>query len=45
MFGISAERISSFVLENGLINTSVQKAGIPGFPGCFFFNLEHTSMI
>ena len=29
------------MLENGLINTSVQKAGIPGFPGC----LEHTSMI
>ena len=29
------------MLENGYINTSVQKAGIPGFPGC----LEHTSMI
>ncbi|XP_072047083.1 uncharacterized protein [Amphiura filiformis] len=41
MFGILAERISSFVLENGFVNTSVQKAGIPGFPGC----LEHTSMI
>ena len=29
------------MFENGLINTSVQKAGIPGFPGC----LEHTSII
>ncbi len=41
MFGILAERLSSFVLENGLINTSVQKAGIPGSPGC----LEHASII
>ena len=41
MFGILAERMSSSVLEYGLINTSVQKAGIPGFPGC----LEHTSKI
>ena len=41
MFGILAERLSSFVLKNGSINTAVQKAGISGFPGC----LEHTSMI
>jgi hypothetical protein len=41
MFGILAERMSSFVLENGLINTYVQKAGIPGSPGC----LEHASII
>ena len=42
MFGISwAKRISSFVGGHGLVNTSVQKAGIPGFHGC----LEHTSMI
>ena len=41
MFGILTERMASFLLENGLVNTSVQKAGIPGFPGC----LEHSSMI
>ena len=41
MFGILAERLSSFVLKNGSINTAVQKAGISGFPRC----LEHTSMI
>ena len=41
MFGILAERLSSFVLENGLIDTSVQKAGIPGSPGCH----EYASMI
>ncbi|KAI8498014.1 hypothetical protein Bbelb_239580 [Branchiostoma belcheri] len=41
MFGVLAGRLASFVLENGLVNTSVQKAGVPGFPGC----LEHSSMI
>jgi len=41
MFGILAERMAAFLLDNGFINTSVQKAGIPGFPGC----LEHSSMI
>jgi hypothetical protein len=41
LFGVIAERMSCFLLANGFINTSVQKAGIPGFPGC----LEHTSMI
>lgn len=28
-------------MDNGFIDTSVQKAGIPGFPGC----LEHAQMI
>ena len=32
MFRILVEIISSFVLENGFVNTSVQKAEIPGFP-------------
>ena len=30
LFEILAEKLSTFVLENGLVNTSVQKAGIPG---------------
>ena len=40
-FGVIARRMTSFLLQNKYINTSVQKAGIPGFPGC----LEHTQMI
>ena len=36
-----AQRLSSYLEKNRLIDTSVQKAGIPGFSGC----LEHTSMI
>ena len=41
MFGILANRLAAFLLQNGYINTSVQKAGIPGFPGC----VEHCAMI
>ena len=40
-FGGIARRMTSFLLQNKYINTSVQKAGIPGFPGC----LEHAQMI
>ena len=40
-FAVLARRITSFALQNKYINTSVQKAGIPGFPGC----LEHATMI
>ena len=40
-FGVLARRMTSFLLLNKYINTSVQKAGIPGFPGC----LEHAQMI
>ena len=36
-----ARRLTSYLENNGLIDTTVQKAGIPGFSGC----LEHTSMI
>jgi hypothetical protein len=41
MFRTLVDIISSFVLENGFVNTSVQRAGIPGFPGW----PEPTSMI
>ena len=40
-FGVLAKRMTAFLLHNKYINTSVQKAGIPGFPGC----LEHAQMI
>ena len=33
--------MTTFLISNHYINTSVQKAGIPGFPGC----LEHSQMI
>ena len=40
-FGIIAKRTMRFLVSNGYINESVQKAGIPGVPGC----IEHTTMI
>ena len=40
-FWYLARRITTFLISNNYINTSVQKAGIPGFPGC----LEHSQMI
>ena len=40
-FSIIAQRLSSYLERNNLVDTEVQKAGIPGFSGC----LEHTSMI
>ena len=40
-FGVIARRMTSFFLQNKYINTSVKKAGIPGFPGC----QEHAQMI
>ena len=33
--------MTTFLMSNHYINTSVQKAEIPGFPGC----LEHSQMI
>ncbi|GFO02404.1 reverse transcriptase [Plakobranchus ocellatus] len=36
-----ASRLTKYLTENGHINTSVQKGGIPGIPGC----LEHATMI
>lgn len=39
--GILAKRLTTFMLDNGYMDTSVQKGGVPGVPGC----LEHTSVI
>ena len=39
--GILAKRLTTFMLDNGYMDTSVQKGGIPGVSGC----LEHTSVI
>ena len=33
--------MTSYMTDNNYIDTSVQKGGIPGFPGC----VEHTSVI
>ena len=30
-----------FVINNGYVNISIQKAGVPGFPSC----IEHTTML
>ena len=38
---IVARRLSSHLLKNKYIDTSVQKGGVPGIPGC----VEHSSMI
>ena len=40
-FGVLTGRLVRFLMDNGLVDTSVQKAGLPGFPGC----LEHCTMI
>lgn len=40
-FSVLERRITNFLKDNRYIDTSCQKAGIPGFPGC----LEHSSMI
>lgn len=40
-FSVIAQRLSTYLEKNKCIDTSVQKAGIPGFSGCS----EHTSMI
>lgn len=40
-FSVIAQRLSTYLEKNKYVDTSVQKAGIPGFSGC----LEHTSMI
>uniref|UniRef100_A0A3P9H1W7 Reverse transcriptase domain-containing protein n=1 Tax=Oryzias latipes TaxID=8090 RepID=A0A3P9H1W7_ORYLA len=40
-FSVVAHRLTSYLHRNNLIDTSIQKAGIPGFSGC----VEHTSVI
>ncbi|GFR65403.1 reverse transcriptase [Elysia marginata] len=40
-FSVMATRLTKYLTENGYINTSVQKGGIPGVSGC----LEHATII
>ncbi len=40
-FSVMARRMTNYITENNYIDTSCQKAGIPGFPGC----VELASMI
>lgn len=40
-FSVLAKRMTTYLLENNYIDTSCQKAGVPGFPGC----VEHSTMI
>ena len=40
-FGVLACSMTTFLMSNHYINTSVQKAGVPGFPGC----AEHSQII
>ncbi|KAK0133620.1 LINE-1 retrotransposable element ORF2 protein [Merluccius polli] len=40
-FSILAKRLTNYLTSNGYIDTSCQKAGVPGFPGC----VEHSAVI
>lgn len=40
-FKIVSQRLNEFLLKNAYIDTSVQKGGVPGVPGC----LEHTGVV
>ena len=40
-FGLLSRRLSDFILGNSYIDTSVQKSGVAGMPGC----LEHTGVL
>ena len=40
-FAVMAKRLTAYLTRNGFIDTSVQKGGMPGMPGC----LEHAAMI
>ncbi|XP_035688709.1 LOW QUALITY PROTEIN: uncharacterized protein LOC118424272 [Branchiostoma floridae] len=40
-FKIVAQRLIKYLLDNQYIDTSVQKGGVPGVPGC----LEHTGVV
>ncbi len=41
IFKILSQRLMEFLLKNRYIDTSVQKGGVPGVPGC----LEHTGVV
>ena len=40
-FSIVANRLTSYLLANSFIDTTVQKCGIPGVPGC----VEHIGVV
>ena len=40
-FAMRADRLMNFVLENGYVDNSIQKGGVPGVSGC----LEHTAVL
>ncbi len=40
-FKIVSQQLTEFLLKNAYIDTSVQKGGVPGVPGC----LEHTGVV
>ena len=40
-FSILSRRLSKFLIMNKYIDTSVQKGGVIGMPGC----IEHTGMV
>ena len=40
-FTIMASRLTQYVMSNRYIDTTIQKGGVPGVPGC----IEHTAMI
>lgn len=40
-FKIVVNRLMGFLLKNTYIDTSVQKGGVPGIPGC----IEHTGVV
>lgn len=41
LFLVMVRRMNTYLMENGYINISCQKARVPGFPGC----VEHVFMI
>lgn len=40
-FSVLARRITTYLLENGYINTNCHTVGVPGFPGC----VEYSTLI
>lgn len=40
-FSVLAKRMTTYMIENGYMNTSIQQGGIPRFTGC----LEHTGVL
>ena len=40
-FALRADRLLSYAVKNGYIDTSIQKGGVPGVSGC----LEHTAIL